>query len=70
MLKVADNDAWIVCFSDFHELTQQLFCNVASLRRRVAQVRRDGCVRAVPMFGRPFAPRRDHQVLQAKGILP
>ena len=57
-----------IFLGDFPELAQQLLCNVAPLRCRVAQVRGDGCVRAAPLLRRPPELRLNQEVSQAKGV--
>ena len=53
---VACNDVCKVFLGDFPELVQKLLCNVSPFRRRVAQVRGDGCVRAAPLLRQPPEP--------------
>ena len=54
---------------DFPELAQQLLGNVAPLRCRVAQVRRDGCVRAVSLLRRSPEHCLKQKVFQAERVL-
>ena len=68
-VQVTCNDVCIIFHNDFPELAQQLLGNVAPLRCRVAQVRRDGCVRAVSLLRRYIEPCLKPKVLQAEGVL-
>ena len=52
---VACNDVCKVFLGDFPELAQKLLCNVG-LRRRVAQVRGDGCVHVALLLRPPPKP--------------
>ena len=45
---------------------KSLLSNVTPFRRRAAQVRRERCVCALTMLGRPSKHKPDHQILQAK----
>ena len=68
-LEVACNDVCIIFHGDFPELAQQLLGNVAPLRCRVAQVRRDGCVRTVSLLRRSPEPCLKQKVFQAEGVV-
>ena len=68
-VEVACNDDCIIFHCDFPELAQQLLGNVAPLRCRVAQLRRDGCVRTVSLLRRSPEPCLKQEVFQAEGVL-